>query len=249
MKTSSKLILTALPLILAAIFASDYQLKEKYLSGTYKDPYYSFAALKFKDFDTVDVFSSTAANVKFVQGPFSVRIDADALDYTSIKQKGSRLQISATFTNGYLYNRNPYLLVVSCPKLAEVNTDATYQTSHKPYTDTIVRADWNMRLVLIDGFKQDSLTVSQDYGSTVVFANDDIKSVKVITGKSQGSGSKTIVLKGNQFGDATFNIGNKSRLILNDAIIHNLNYHLADSAQIVFTGAAQNLLKNSKPKQ
>jgi hypothetical protein len=244
MKTSNKLVLVALLLTLVSLCYYNYLLKKAFISGKYKDPYANFVTLKFKDFDTIDVVSSTAANIKFVQGPFSVRIDTNFMDYAKVRQTGGRLQINAVFESGYLYNPNPYVLVISCPKLSQVIANATYQANNKTVTDTIVREDWNMRQVLIDGFKQDSLSIRQDYGSTVVFANNNIKWLNVATGKSKGSGSKTIVLKRNQFGEATFNIGNNSKLVLNDATINKLDYHLADSTQIIFNGAAKNKFKN-----
>jgi hypothetical protein len=249
MKTSNKLILAALLLVLISLFGYDYLLKEAYVSGKYKDPYNGFTALKFKDFDTVDLVSSTAANVKFVQGPFSVRIDTNFLNYVKVKQTGKRLQINTVFESGYLYNPKPYILVISCPKLSEVNTNATYRSNNQQVTDTIVREDWKMRQVLIDGFKQNSLAIKQDYGSTVMLANNQIHIINGLIGVSKKSGSKLIIEKSNELGDVTLNIQNKSSLVLNNTLIHNLNYHLADSAKLVLIGSAQNLIKNSNPSQ
>jgi hypothetical protein len=243
MKISNKLILAALLLVLASLISYDYLLKAEYLSGRYKEPYRGFKTLKFKDFDAVDLISSTAANVKFVQGPFSVRIDPNALNYVELKQQGRRLQISASFERNYLFNPNLYILVISCPKLAEVNANATYVSNKKQVTDTVARDDWTMRAILIDGFKQDSLSISQDYGSTVILANDQIRAINAVIGKSMASGSKIIIKKSNQFQNATLDIRSRSKLLLDNAVIHNLNYHLADSAKLVLTGAAQNLLK------
>lgn len=249
MKTSNKLILAALLLVLISLFGYDYLLKEVYVSGKYKDPYNGFTALKFKDFDSVDIVSSTAANVKFIQGPFSVRIDTNFLNYVKVKQTGKRLQINTVFESGYLYNPNPYIMVISCPKLFEVNTNATYRSNNQEVTDTIVREDWKMRQILIDGFKQDSLIIKQDYGSTVVLANNQIHIINGVIGVSKKSGSKLIIGKSNELGNVTLNIQNKSSLVLNDALIYNLNYHLADSAKLVLIGNAQNLIKNSNPSQ
>jgi hypothetical protein len=243
MKTSNKLVISALFLILASLFVYDLLLQSSYRSGAYKDPYRNYVTLPFKNFDAVDLNSSTAANVKFVQGPFKVRIDSIALEYVRVKQQNNRLLIDASFKDSYQYNPNPYTLVISCPKLTEVKANATYLAHKKQVTDTIVHESWNMRKVLIDGFKQDSLSINQDYGSTVVLSNNNIRSVKAIIGKSKESGSKIIFLKGNHFQDATLEIGNKSQLIYNDGFIHNLNYHLADSAKVVLTGAALNNLK------
>jgi hypothetical protein len=249
MKTSNKLTITALLLVFISLIGYDYVLKTEYTSGKYNDPYYGFVTLKYSGFDIVDIASSTASNVKFVQGPYSVRIDTNAMDYTRIKQQGKHLEINAEFKGEYLYNPNPYILVISCPRLNEVNINATYRSDNKRVTDTIVRDDWRMRQVLIDGFKQDSLQITQDYGSTIVLANNVLGSVNAVVGKSSGSGSKIIILEKNQFRDAKFDILNKSKLLLNDASIQRLNFHLADSAKLVLSGNAQHLLNNLKSNQ
>jgi hypothetical protein len=244
MRTSNKLIIATFLLLLLSLFGYDCMLKAAYKSGDYKDPYSDFKSLDYKDFDAVDIVSSTAANVKFVQGPFSIKVGKITLDYVKIKQQGRRLQIDANFEDHYMGNSYPYIIVISCPKLAEISTNASYIANKKLIIDTTVRDDWNMRQVLIDGFKQDSLSISQDYGSTVMLANNTIRSVNAVVGKSPGSGSKFIVLKTNQFQKTNFDIRTKSRLLLNDAIIHTLSYHLADSAKLIVTGAAQGLIKN-----
>jgi len=247
MKTSNKLVVAALVVVLVSLVAYDYLLKAAFVSGKYKDPYYSFVSLKNTGFDTVDIVSSTVANVKFIQGPFSVRIDSTALAYVQVKQTGKRLQINAVFENNYLYNHNPYVMVISCPKLLEISTDANYLVNGKQITDSIAKEDW--RKVLIDGFKQDSLTISQDYGSTLILANNHINLIDAVIGKSLGSGSKLIIREGNQFKIAKINVFNNSNLLLNNAAIGNLDYHLADSAKLTVTGAAQNLLNQTKPQQ
>jgi hypothetical protein len=103
-----------------------------------------------------------------------------------------------------------------------------------------------MRRVLIEGFKQDSLRITQDYGSTIVLANNVLGQLNAVAGKSPGSGSKIIVLKENQVGDAKFDIRYKSQLLLSDATIQTLSFHLADSAKLVLSGSAQHLLNNLK---
>jgi len=249
MKTSNKLITIAVLLLVVSIIFYDYKLKAVYDSGVYKKPLIGFTTLNFKDFDTVDVISSTSVNVKFLQGPFKVFADSSALRYISLKKVGKRLEIAASYEDEYQYNPNPYLLIVTCPKLASVTTNAIYSAGGKRITDTVVRENWHMRRVLIEGFRQDSLSIKQNNGSTIVLSANDIKSVKVLSGQSNGSGSKLIVQKGNFFENADIDIRNKSSFFLNDANIKNLNYHLSDSAKMIVSGAAQNLLKvSSKPQ-
>ncbi|HEY4154289.1 MAG TPA: hypothetical protein VGM24_02655 [Puia sp.] len=249
MRTSNKFIFSALLLTLMALVVYDLLLKAEYRSGNYKIPYQNYVGLNFRNFDVLDLNSSTVANVRLVQGPFSVRINENALEYVKVQQKGNHLQIDAGFEDQYYGNPNPYLLVISCPKLTSLNADASYQTGDGPYTDSIAREDWNMRRVLIDGFIQDSLQISADYGSTVVLANNHIRSLHAVIGKSRGSGSGLIIQNTNRFQDAVLDIRHKSKLQLENAMIDNLHYDLGDSAQLLVSGKAQNLLSNSKPDQ
>ena len=78
-------------IILVSLVGYDFLLKAEYASGNYKIPFKDYKLLEWKDFDKVDVNGSTAANVKFVQGPFSVRIDNYAVDFVNIKQQAESL--------------------------------------------------------------------------------------------------------------------------------------------------------------
>src|SRR5260370_37827604 len=104
------------------------------------------------------------------------------MSYTFIKQSGKRLQINAVYEYNYYSDLNPYIIVISCPKLSELIADATYRSNNKQVTDTIVREEWKMRQVLVEGFTQDSLTINQDYGSTVVLSNNNINLIKAKIG-------------------------------------------------------------------
>ncbi len=243
MKTSNKLVLAAVLLLVLSLLAFDYLIRSEYLSGSYKNPYKDFVTLKFKDFDKVDINSSTAANVKFVQGPFSVMVDTNALEYVRIKQQGDRLQINAAFESNYLYNPHPYIVFIACPKLSEVNTNAIYTAGNKQAIDTILREEWNMRQNLIEGFKEDSLSIRQTYGSSIIISGNRIRVLNAAVGSDAGSESKITILENNQLQYATLDILNRSKFLLDGKSIQNLKYHLADSARLILTGAAQNILK------
>ena len=248
MKTSNKLILTAIFLVLISLLVFDYNLKEQYESKSYQDPDNGLVALPFKNFRAVDLNASTAANVKFIQGPFSVKADKYTLDFVQVTQHNGRLQIDASFEHGYMGNSSPYILLISCPKLSEINASAFYTAAKKQVIDTVVREDWNMRQVLIDGFIEDSLTIKQSYGSTIVLNNNHIRVLNALVGINDKSGSKLTILKNNQFDEAKINVFNQSRFLLNGNAIKSLKYRLADSAKIIATGEAQYLLNNSIPK-
>jgi len=249
MKASNKFLFAAAVFTLLSLLLYDLLLKAAFKSGDYTDPYKNFVTLKFKDFNILDLHSSTAANVKIVQGPYSIRMDENATGFVRLRQEGSRLQINASFDGIYQSFPNQYIFLISCPRLSEVITNASYRANNTEVTDTIVREDWNMRQVLIDGFSQDSLRISQDYGSTVVLANNHVRAISAVVGRSQGSGSNLIIRASNVFGNATLDIQNNSKLFLDNARIQNLSYQLGDKAKLIITGKAKNLLTKIKPEQ
>lgn len=247
MKTSNKFLLIAAVFTILSLGIYDLFLNAEYRSGNYSVPYNNFRTLKFKDFDVIDLPSSTAANVKLTQGPFNIRIDENAEGFVKVSQEGKRLLIKAAFDGDYQSTEAEYILLISCPNLSEVNVNAGYRANNTNVTDTIVRDDWNMRRVLIDGFRQDSLHISQDYGSTIVLENNHIRAISVVSGKSRGSGSYLIIQDNNEFGNADLDIQNNSELFLDNAKIQNLNYQLGDKSKLIVTGKAKDLLNNIKP--
>jgi hypothetical protein len=249
MKTSNKFLLAAAVFTLLSLVVYDLFLRAEFKSGNYADPYKDYVTLNFKDFDKLDLASSTAANVKIIQGPSNVRIDKNAKSYVRVQQQGSHLLINASFDGNYQTTSSQYILLISCPKLSEVNANAGYRSNNANVTDTIVREDWNMRQILIDGFSQDSLHISQDYGSTIVLENNHIRAISAVIGKSRGSGSYLIIQDNNEFSNADLDIQNNSKLFLDNAKIQNLNYQLGDKSKLIVTGKAKNLLNNIKPGQ
>lgn len=243
MKTSNKLVISAVFLILASLFIYDLMLRTEFRTGTYKIPYRNYTELKFKDFDTINVKSVSAANVRFEQGPFRVRIAPRADEFTRVSQDKKTLNIEAIFKHDYESSPNDYLVIISCPKIAQLKTSAWYGTNGRSYIDTIVNDQWNMRKVLVNGFKQDSLTISQDYGSRVFLSNSRIGFLKAAIGLSPKSGSQLNILNNNQLDNINLNIGNRSTLIINSVAGSKFNYHLADSARVTLAGAALNILK------
>jgi hypothetical protein len=202
-----------------------------------------------KDFDTLDLPSSTAANVKIVQGPCSIRMDRDALDFVQLKNEGHRLKISASFAGNYQSTTHQFILIISCPRLSAIMANAGYLSNNTQVTDTVVREDWNMRQVWVEGFREDSLLISQDYGSTVVLANNHIRVISAQIGKSPRSGSNLVIQDNNEFNSVYLDIQNNSKLYLDSASIKSLNIRLGDKSKMIITGKAKNLLNNKNPEK
>jgi hypothetical protein len=246
MKTSNKLIIAATILVLVSMFIYDYELKNEYFSGNYKNPYRDFVTLKFHDFDAVDINSSTISNAKFVQGPFKVMIDNSALRYTKVVQKGNRLQVDVSYNGNRPNSFNRYALIISCPKLTELNANAVSTSDNIGVPDLDASDFWNQKPNLVEGFKEDSLSVKLTYGSSVILSNNHIRALNAAVGIKPESGSKFSILSNNVFQKATINVNNRGSLLLDGSTIKKLEYHLADSAKLVLTGLAQSILNTTK---
>lgn len=247
MKTSNKLTIAALLLILVSLFFYDMMLRSSYFSGSYKDPFREFTALNFKDFKSINLSASTAANIIVQQGPFSVKVDPVAAQFVKVSQNGGTLHIDVAFPGSYENSRAEYVLIISCPSLVNFDADARYMAGDRPIIDTLSGEDFKWRPTIIRGFTLDSLAITENHASYIILTGNKIKAVNAVIGLGDGSRSNMIIKKDNQFQNVDLNILNKSQLQLHDAIIHNLKYKIADSARLIIKGALKNQLIKNNP--
>jgi len=242
MKTSNKLIITAALLILLPLIAYDLVLRSVYIKGDYKDPYKEFVTLNYKDFNTIDLSASTAANIILTQGPYSVRMEPRASYFVKVSQTDTKLHIDAVFPGEYENSNAAYVLVISCPSLKEFNADARYMAGDMAVTDTLASADFKWRPTIISGFNLDTLTITEKHASNIILKDNKIRAIKATIGIGDKCRSNLAIERNNQFQKADLNILNDSQLLLLSTI-PNLKYQLADSARLILTGGTQNILK------
>jgi hypothetical protein len=236
MKNSSKYLLAAVLVLLASLTAYNMALRAEYRKGDYKDPLRGYASLGFKDFTEVAVPASSVVSVQLVRGPFSVRINPAATKYVQVRQQGGRLVVTASFPEGgrHYFGRSE-TVVISCPRLAALATDAEHEGEGKPI---ISKSFWNSERVLVQGFMQDSLAVRADRGSRIELAGNKLAYLDVNAGASLGSRAQLQLNRDNHIAAANLTLGHQSELVLDNVTIPQLRYHFADSAKATLTGAA-----------
>ncbi|MDN5288462.1 MAG: hypothetical protein JWR38_4736 [Mucilaginibacter sp.] len=243
MKTSNKIVAIAFLVIIVSAIGYAIAMKKEFLTGNYKKPYINFSSLPYKNFNSLIINPSSMINVKLVQGPFKVMINNIVKDNLIFKQVNNTLQIDLNWGYVRFNTGDTYMMVISCPKLISVHVNAVYTLNKLNIVDTLAGEGWAYHQVLIEGFKQDSLSVIQEWGSQVVLANNNFVYLNALTSINELSGSKLTVLKSNIIQQANFDVRNKGKLILYQANIPGLNYSLADSALFVMNGAAIKSLK------
>ena len=243
MKTSNKILLAILLTLVISNIVYAIAMKREYLTGHYKNPYFDFTTLHYHNFNEVTINPSENVNVKLVQGPFKVMVRNIREDYLVFKQTGGNLQVDLNWGYARFNTGDMYMVIISCPNLKAVHTNAIYTLNKVGYTDTAAFDGWSAHHVMIDGFKQDSLIITQQWGSQVVLANNTLNYLSAATIINEHSVSKLTVLKTNNIQHSNFDIRNKGQLILGDAKITDLNYQLADSALLIMNGAAIRSIK------
>jgi len=245
MRTSNKILIASFALLTISLGFYDLRLKTEYQKGDYSDPYRDFVKLDYKNFDAVELESSTALNVMLVQGPFKVAASSQAMDFLNIRQEKNRLIIGAKFRGHWRSVSPEYVVYVSCPTLTSLKADAFYLVDDANVTDTIAR-DPSWRPTMINGFTVDSLNIQQDHASNVALQNNKIKHLTATVGLSDRSGSVFTVDQNNKFDQVDLNIMNRSHLWIKGTNLNNMNYHLADSASLMINGAEAKHLLNLK---
>jgi len=247
MKTSIKILVTALAFVMAGLFMYDLDLKAEYLKGDYKKPFGLFVPENFKDFNTIELQSATAINLMVVQGPYKVLTDPTANEFVKISQQGNKLIISAAFKDHYRGINSDYAVFISCPDLAAFISDAHYTVGEWKVTDTLPNI-FDKRSTLITGFNSAQLAITENNGSNVLLRNDRITNLKATVGSSYHSGSMITIGHGNTFTNADLQILNKGILNIDAPAGNNISYHIADSARLSVNGAtSKQLLKITQP--
>ena len=245
MRTSNKILIAAFALLITSLAFFDLSLKAEYQKGDYTDPYRNFVKLDYKNFNAVELRSSTAINIMLAQGPFKVMATPQVIDALDISQEKNRLIIGAKFRDHFRGMNTDYILYISCPTLASLKADASYLADNIKITDTIAR-DLNWRPTMITGFTADSLDILEDHAANVILQNNTIKRLNATIGQGDRSGSALTIGVNNQFTSTDINVLNRSRLWIKGTNVNNINYQLADSASLIVNGAEAKHLLNLK---
>jgi len=223
----------------------DWGLRAEYLKGNYTKPFNDYVALNYSGFNEVELNSSTAINIKIVQGPFKVLANPDAIEFLRVSRQSNRLIVNASFSNQYRSINTDYILYISCPNLSSFKADAHYTTGSNKVIDTAAN-DFAWKPTLISGFIEDNLNIQETHASNIVLENNKLNNLTATVGINEKSRSNLTIGDNNRFTTTDLNILNRSQLWIKSANSNNLNYHLADRATLVVNGASAKHLLNLK---
>lgn len=236
MKNSSKLLLAAVLVLLASLTAYNMALRTEYRKGSYKDPYRDYETRAFTNFSEVAVEGASEGNVEITPGPYQVRVSPQAAPYVRLRQQGRRLVYSLVFPERRHYLGYGPAVVISCPRLAALSTDAVFTEAGRPRAEK--RNETGEHRVRVQNFRQDSLRLRQDRASRVELAGNQLGYLAAEAGFSTGSHPVLQLDDTNAIMEANLHLEHQSELLLNTVRVPRLHYQFADSVRLGLPGAA-----------
>ena len=233
MKNSLKLLTTAGLLLLGSLTAYNMALRAEYVHGTYRNPFRNYTALGLRNFDRVTVPAAGVLGVKIVAGPFAVHVEKDAAEFVHVVQHGEQLAVYLAFPKEWEWLGRQEAVVISCPRLAALATEGTYTVAGQVQVDKLQAGG----TVLVQGFRQDSLTLRQDLGSSIELKGNTLGWLRAVAGTGPGSEPRLDISADNHIQAADLTISHQGHLDLATAIPH-LRQQFSDSATVTFSGAA-----------
>ena len=239
MKKSSKLLLTAILILVISIGIYNAALKAEYRKGTYKDPYHGFTSLNLKNFNALELNAGSVIGVKIIKGDYQVRVHNLAAEFIKVKQEKQKLKVDVVYPEARKGVWADYHVIISCPELQSLNTNTIYKTKNILVTD---KGEIGYK-VSLEGMSQEKLQINMDNASRVLLAHNKINVLEAVAGLSTGSSSELNLAGNNQVQAAHLDIRNKSQLVLDNLVIPDLTYTFSDSAILDMKGSALKLLK------
>lgn len=243
MKTSNKLLLTAILIIIVSMVTYDFALRAEYRKGTYKSRFYSFEKLNFKDFNKIDNRVANYVTILLEQNAkYNVSIRKELKNQVKIFKRGNSLVIDVLDKKSLRYNGVENSIVISCPSLEEVVTTPFF----KENKSEDINYDTYGSTTLI-GFNQQNLNLLINNSTNITLVNSKIENLKAAVGNSLTKHASLTLALDNQFNTATIVVaGTNSLNIQNNAKIGKPNFIISDSAKVNLNGIFFNHIKKEK---
>lgn len=246
MKTSNKLLLFALVVLLSALATYNIALKAEYNTKSYQDPYRNYVVLDYSDFEAIDVNAGDMLNVLIEPGDeHAVYLYKGNEEVVQINQEANTLQIDVTTNEKQKGLRgwgSPHL-IIKTPKLHTLRANAMHTFQGEPVIHVQRQNTANWLNTTLKGFKQDSIRLELDNGVMVRLDSNELQRLHAVTGTSPESESKLLINPDNKIQQANLDIRNRSHLALINVAIPALQYTLSEKAQVELSGEALAVLR------
>lgn len=239
MKTSNKLLIASVLVIVISMVTYDFALRAEFKKGTYKSRFYGFEKIKdLKGFNSIDNRAANLVSVKVEQGNnYEIWVKSDWKDRIRILDNGTELTIElADKKNPNLsgYENN---VVVICPSLNQVTTTPFIVPDKNNEIDF-------SGITSISGFTQQQLILQINKATNIDLEKNKIGQLQASVGDNLSHNARLTIGTSNQINDAIIKVAGRNMLDIQNAKITKSNFNISDSAQVNFAGSFLNQLKN-----
>ena len=227
MKTSNKLFIAAILIIIASMVAFDFALRAEYLKGNYKSQFYGMQKLNFKDFNKIDNRVANRVNLKIMYGiNFTIWANNNIKDYIKISKNGSELIIDSLSSQKSNPNHFYAEITIICPSLNKV------VTSSKSVGNSYEDAATNLQ-----GFNLQNLNLIINNSTHINLENSKIGNLQANVGSNLTQHAYLFIASNNQIENATIDVPGKNQLVIENPKINKSNFTISDSANVSLGGS------------
>ncbi len=237
MKNSLKFLTATGLLLLGSLTAYNAALRADYRRGTFKDPLRNYTALPLRGFSTLAVPAAGAMRVRVEAGPYGVYVGKKAAQYVRVSQRGGRLTVALSYPEKEDFLGWGAAVVIHCPRLDALTAGTAYTLAGRPETQRQGESP-NPNELLVQGFVQDSLRLTQDHTAHVVLAGNRLGQLRAVVGGTPGSTAQLTINADNQLAATDLRLEAHATLVANNLALPRLRWHLGDSARVELSGAA-----------
>ena len=238
MKNSLKILIAAGVLLFGSLGAYTAGLRAEYARGTYKDPLRNYNMLNFSNFNTIDVPAAGVMNVKVESGPFAVYVHNEDSAYVRVSQQGGRLTVALRFPDDkthLAWREETEAVIIRCPRLDALTASTTYTVAGRP------KIVWHSAHgtggeLLVQGFAQDSLRLTQNHTAHVVLAANRLGRLQAVVGATPGSSAELELRADNRLNATSLRVAGRGKLVAHNVALPALRWQLGDSARVELSG-------------
>lgn len=239
MKTSSKLLITAILIIIGSMITYDLALRAEYRKGTYKSRFYGFEkTTSLKKFTSIDNRVANLVLVQIEQGNnYSIWVKNDLISRIKFSRKGSQLVIDVVDKNNPQVSAYQTGIFIICPSLDRVTTTPTFTAEEDAkgisYSNT----------TMLVGFNQQNLTLKVNRSTSLVLEKNKINNLDALVGNDLSMFAFLGIGFNNQINNAVIKVSGKNNLDIQNAKITKKDFNISDSAHVSLSGSFLNQIR------
>ncbi len=240
MKTSNKLLLTAILVIIGSMITYDLALRAEYRKGTYKSRFYEMEKLSLEGFTILDNRVANIISVQIEYGKsYAVYMNNDLKNNLLISKNGNKLMIDVADKAKPKINPYKNNVIIICPKLDQVITSPNIRKSIKEW-------DNDNGTTSITGFDQQNMDLLINKSTHLNFEKNKIGHLQATVGDNLSQHAYLFIGSNNQINDATIKVAGKNQLSIGSPKITKSNFTISDSAIVNLDGSILKQLRHQQ---